>query len=259
LNAQQEEQHMNRFENKVALITGAGSGIGRATSIRLAEEGASVFMADINPAAMTETASLLPPGSASVQAVLDVAEPDQCQQIVEQAITAFGQLDVLCNIAGVALSKHLTDISVAEWKRVVDINLNGVFYLCQAAIPHLISSKGNIINMSSSAGREGQAYHSVYCATKAAVLMLSKSLAVEYCKQGVRANAICPGGVVTPLTQNFSIPDDADPGLFSRMLPLIEPMAEAEEIAAAVAYLASDEARFVTGIEFAIDGGQTAG
>jgi meso-butanediol dehydrogenase/(S,S)-butanediol dehydrogenase/diacetyl reductase len=82
---------------------------------------------------------------------------------------------------------------------------------------------------------------------------------VEYCKQGVRANAICPGGVVTPLTQNFSIPDDADPGLFSRMLPLIEPMAEAEEIAAAVAYLASDEARFVTGIEFAIDGGQTAG
>jgi meso-butanediol dehydrogenase/(S,S)-butanediol dehydrogenase/diacetyl reductase len=250
---------MNRFENKVALITGAGSGIGRATAIRLAQEGASVMLADINADSLVETAGLMPAGTTNAQGVLDVADPVQCQQIVEQTVTTFGQLDVLCNIAGIALSKHLTDITVAEWKRVVDINLNGVFYLCQAAIPHLITSKGNIINMSSSAGREGQAYHSVYCATKAAVLMLSKSLAVEYCKQGVRANAICPGGVVTPLTLNFSIPDDADPGLFSRMLPLIEPMAEAEEIAAAVAYLASDEARFVTGIEFAIDGGQTAG
>jgi meso-butanediol dehydrogenase/(S,S)-butanediol dehydrogenase/diacetyl reductase len=250
---------MNRFENRVALITGAGSGIGRATAIRLAEEGASVFLADINGPALVETAQLLPAGSTSVQGVLDVADPVQCQKAVDDAIAEFGSLDVLCNIAGIALSKHLTDITVEEWKRVVDINLNGVFYLCQAAIPHLIESKGNIINMSSSAGREGQAYHAVYCATKAAVLMLSKSLAVEYAKQGVRANAICPGGVVTPLTQNFSVPDDADMDLFSRMLPLIEPMAEASEIAAAVAYLASDEARFVTGIEFAIDGGQTAG
>jgi meso-butanediol dehydrogenase/(S,S)-butanediol dehydrogenase/diacetyl reductase len=250
---------MNRFENKVALITGAGSGIGRATAIRLAAEGASVFLADINGQALVETAQLLPAGSNSAQGVMDVADPAQCQKVVDDTMAEFGSLDVLCNIAGIALSKHLTDISVEEWKRVVDINLNGVFYLCQAAIPHLIESKGNIINMSSSAGREGQAYHAVYCATKAAVLMLSKSLAVEYAKQGVRANAICPGGVVTPLTQNFSVPDDADMGLFSRMLPLIEPMAEASEIAAAVAYLASDEARFVTGIEFAIDGGQTAG
>jgi meso-butanediol dehydrogenase/(S,S)-butanediol dehydrogenase/diacetyl reductase len=250
---------MNRFKNKVALITGAGSGIGRATAIRLAQEGASVFLADINGSALTETTGLLPAGSVSAQGVLDVALPDQCQQIVADTIAEFGQLDVLCNIAGIALCKHLTDISVEEWKRVVDINLNGVFYLCQAAIPHLIESKGNIINMSSSAGREGQAYHAVYCATKAAVLMLSKSLALEYSKQGVRANAICPGGVVTPLTTNYSVPEDADMGLFSRMLPLIEPMAEPEEIAAAVAYLASDEARFVTGIEFAIDGGQTAG
>ncbi len=250
---------MKRFENKVALITGAGSGIGRATAIRLAQEGASVFLADINGGALTATAALFPGGTSSAQGVLDVAMPDQCQQTVADTITEFGQLDVLCNIAGIALCKHLTDISVEEWKRVVDINLNGVFYLCQAAIPHLIESKGNIINMSSSAGREGQAYHAVYCATKAAVLMLSKSLALEYSKQGVRANAICPGGVVTPLTTNFSVPDDVDMGLFNRMLPLIEPMAEPEEIAATVAYLASDEARFVTGIEFAIDGGQTAG
>ncbi len=250
---------MNRFENKVALITGAGSGIGRATAIRLAQEGASVFLADINGSTLAETTALLPAKTASAQGVLDVAEPDQCQQIVKDAITAFGQLDVLCNIAGIALCKHLTDISIEEWKRVVDINLNGVFYLCQAAIPHLVESKGNIINMSSSAGREGQAYQAVYCATKAAVLMLTKSLALEYSKQGVRANAICPGAVVTPLTANFSVPDDVDMGLFSRMLPLLEPMAEPEEIAAAVAYLASDEARFVTGIEFAIDGGQTAG
>lgn len=250
---------MNRFQDKVALITGAGSGIGRATAQRLAEEGAAVYLADINTDALEETAALLPEGARSVCAALDVASADQCQQVVADCVEQLGQLDVLCNIAGIVLCKHFTEIGIDEWKRVVDINLNGVFYLCQTAIPHLIESKGNIINMSSSAGREGQAYHAVYCATKAAVLMLSKSLAIEYADKGVRANAICPGGVMTPLTQKFSPPENADMALFHRMFPLVEPMAEAPEVAAAVAYLASDEARFVTGIEFAIDGGQTAG
>ena len=250
---------MNRFAGKVALITGAGSGIGRACAIRLADEGAAVFLADISEQGMQETLALLPETASSASACLDVSSPDQCQGVVDSCIAELGRLDVLCNIAGIALCRNFTEITVADWQRVVDINLNGVFYMSQAAMPHLLESKGNIVNMSSSAGREGQAYHAVYCATKAAVLMMTKSLAIEYAKQGVRANAVCPGAVITPLTQNFSAPDGADMDLFQRMFPLIEEMAAPEEIAAAVAYLASDEARFVTGIDFAIDGAQTAG
>jgi len=250
---------MKRFEGKVALITGGGSGIGRASAIRLTEEGAAVLLADIDEAKATETVSLLPAGANAGVAALDVADPEQCRRAVADCVARFGRLDVLCNIAGIALCRHFTDISASDWRKVVDINLNGVFYMSQAAIPHLIESRGNIVNMSSSAGREGQAYNAVYCATKAAVLMLSKSLAIEYAHRGVRANAICPGGVKTPLTENFAPPRDADMSLFRRMFPLLEPMAAPEEIAAAVAYLASDEARFVTGIEFAIDGAQTAG
>lgn len=250
---------MNRFEDKVALITGAGSGIGRATAMRLAREGARVYLADINEEAMRETAVAIGKQAGVEYTVLNVTRQAQCQRAIEACVAHFGKLDVLCNIAGIALCRQFTEINSDEWQRVVDINLNGVFYLCQAAMPHLLETRGNIINMSSSAGREGQAYQAAYCATKAAVLMLSKSIAIEYAKQGVRANAICPGAVATPLTQNFAAPENADMSLFKRMFPLTEPIAEAEEIAAAVAYLASEEARFVTGIDFAIDGAQTAG
>ena len=249
---------MNRFEGKTALVTGAGSGIGRAVTLRLAEEGASVYLADISEAGMAETAAQLPANCTHHQFPLDVGDASACREVIAQVAAIAGQLDVLCNIAGIPLCQNFTDISDADWRRVIDINLNSVFYLCQAAMPHLLESGGNIVNMSSSAGRTGQAYNSAYCATKAAVLMLSKALAVEYAGRGVRVNAVCPGAVSTPLVHGFTPPEDADPALFARMLPLL-PMAEAEEIAAAVAYLASAEARFVTGIDFAIDGGQTAG
>ncbi len=247
-----------RFAAKVALVTGAGSGIGRATAIRLAEEGASVYLADINGESLQETTKLLPEGSDYRCGTLDVSSSEACRQLVADTVAEFGQLDVLCNIAGIAPSQHFADISEEAWNRVIGINLNSVFFLCQAAMPHLVESKGNIINMSSSAGRTGQAYNASYGATKAAVLMLSKSLAIEFASKGVRVNAICPGAVSTALSKNFEPPEDADMNLFMRLMPLL-PMAEAEEIAAAVAYLASEEARFVTGIEFAIDGGQTAG
>ena len=247
-----------RFAAKVALVTGAGSGIGRATAIRLAEEGASVYLADINGESLQETTKLLPEGSDYRCGTLDVSSSEACRQLVADTVAEFNRLDVLCNIAGIAPTQHFADISEDAWNRVIGINLNSVFFLCQAAMPHLVESQGNIINMSSSAGRTGQAYNASYGATKAAVLMLSKSLAIEFAAKGVRVNAICPGAVATALSKNFKPPEDADMNLFMRLMPLL-PMAEAEEIAAAVAYLASEEARFVTGIEFAIDGGQTAG
>jgi meso-butanediol dehydrogenase/(S,S)-butanediol dehydrogenase/diacetyl reductase len=247
-----------RFTDKVALVTGAGSGIGRATAIRLAQEGAAVYMADIDGDALEETVGLLPEGSQYRCGTLDVSDRAACKQLVADTVAEFGRLHVLCNIAGIATCEHFTDISEETWNKVIGVNLNGVFFLSQAAMPHLVESRGNIINMSSSAGRTGQAYNAAYCSAKAGVLMMSKALAVEFASKGVRVNAICPGAVSTSLSQNFQAPEDADTNLFMRLMPLL-PMAEAEEIAAAVAYLASDEARFVTGVEFAIDGGQTAG
>ena len=249
----------DRFRGKVALITGAGSGIGRATALRLAREGAAVALADINAAGLAETARALPDAAPSYSITLDVADREACIAAVAEVLATSGKLDVLCNIAGIAPNCHFAELSAETWHRVIAINLHGVFYLCQAALPHLLASKGTIVNMSSSAGRVGQAYNSAYCAAKAGVLLLSKSLAVEFAAQGLRVNAVCPGAVATPLTQNFSAPDRANMALYERLSPLLPYMAEPEEIAAAVAYLASDEARFVTGAEFAIDGGQTAG
>jgi meso-butanediol dehydrogenase/(S,S)-butanediol dehydrogenase/diacetyl reductase len=249
---------MTRFTDKVALITGAASGIGRATAQRLGAEGASLLLADINEQGLNETGDSLPADCQWHTLHLDVTDSGNCQQAVASCVEHFGRLDILANIAGIALCEQMTAISDEQWRRVNAINLDGVFYMCRAAMPHLIESRGNIVNMSSSAGLVGQAYNSVYCATKAGVLMFSKALALEYSKQQVRVNAVCPGMVKTPLTDTFQMPDNADMELLGRLFPLLEG-AEPEEIAAAVAYLASDEARFVTGIALPIDGAQTAG
>ncbi|MEH6570095.1 MAG: SDR family oxidoreductase [Halioglobus sp.] len=249
---------MQRFTGKVALITGAASGIGRATALRLGLEGAMLFLADINEAGLTETVGLLTPGCKVHIACVDVTDSKACNALVDSCIEQLGQLDILCNIAGIALCKNLADITDSDWQRAVGINLNGVFFLSRAAMPHLVESKGNIVNMSSSAGLVGQAYNSAYCATKAGVLMFSKSLAIEFAKKGVRVNAICPGMVNTALTEQFSMPEDVDMQLMEKLFPLIEG-AEPEEIAGAVAYLASQEARFITGAALPIDGAQTAG
>lgn len=249
---------MQRFSNKVALITGAGSGIGRATALRLAEEGAKVALADINEAAVAETADMLGEGTQSLCITIDVSDSANCSDAVAACLDRFGQLDVLCNIAGVLLCEHFTDISDEQWQRVMGINLNGVFFMSRAAMPSLVASKGCIVNMSSSAGLEGQVYNSAYCASKAGVLMFTKALAIEFSKQEVRVNAVCPGMVKTPLTDSFNMPEDADMQLMGKLFPLLE-SAEPEEIAGAVAYLASPEARFVTGAALPIDGAQTAG
>ena len=251
---------MSRFKGKVALVTGAASGIGQATAIRLASEGAKVMLADINEAGLKDTQALIEKdavGSASYQ-LCNVGQRVACQQLIDSTLEEFGQLDLLCNIAGIAFSKHLADINESDWLRMVDVNLHGVFNLCQLAMPHLIESRGNIVNMASTAALDGQIYNSAYCATKGAVLMLTKALAIEFATKGVRVNALCPGLVDTPLVANFSLPDDADMMQVMKMAPILDPSVPSE-IAAAVAYLASDEARYITGIGMPIDGGQSIG
>ena len=249
---------MKRLDKKVALVTGAGSGIGRATAICLAEEGAELTICDLNESSLKETNIKLQTNSNTLECVFDVSDSNACNLAVEKCLDRFGRLDILCNIAGIVLCQHLEKITDAQWQQLVDINLSGVFFMCRAAMPSLINSKGCIINMASSAGREGQAYNSAYCATKAGVIMLSKSLALEFAANNVRVNAICPGMVDTPLTQNFSFPENANAQLLSRLSPLLEG-AKPEEIGALVVYLASPEARFVTGADLPIDGGQTSG
>ncbi len=250
---------MKRFVGKVAVISGAASGIGYATAQRLGQEGAKIMLLDINQHALIEKAEQLTAQNIECDSFcFDVSKSEQCRLAIEKTVSVFGSVDVLCNIAGFAMCEHFLDISEATWDKIVSVNLSGVFHLSQAAIPELIKSKGNIVNMASTAGLVGQAYTSAYSATKAAVVMLSKSLALEYSAEGLRVNALCPGAVNTPLSAGFSPPDGINNDLLARLFPLL-PMAEPEEIASAVAWIASDEARFVTGAAVPIDGGQTAG
>ena len=250
---------MKRFTGKAALVTGAASGIGRATALRLASEGALVFATDIDDAALAETvAAIASSGGEAAAQRLDVADPVACRDVVAAAVARFGRLDVLCNVAGILQWNHVTDVSEADWNRIVAINLSSVFFLSQAAIPHLLATQGVIVNMASAAAVRGQAYTSPYCATKAAVVALTKAMAVEYAKRGLRVVAVAPGGVKTPLTAKVTFPADFDMALLQKMMPLTE-LAEADEIAGAVAYLASSEARYVNGALLNIDGAQTAG
>jgi len=250
---------MNRFEGKVALVTGAASGIGLATVERLAREGAQVLACDINAALLNEEMQRLSKEGLKVKArVVDVTDVAACNAAVVAAVDAFGQLDVLCNVAGTLLIRNFADITDAEWQSQMAINVNGVFFLCRAAMPHLLKTKGNIVNVASVASLVGIPYGAVYSATKGAVLMFTKALAVEYASKGVRVNAVCPGSTMTPLVAGFMPPPEADFNLLGRLMPLTPEHAQPSQIAATIAFIASGEVPFMTGAGVVIDGAQTA-
>jgi NAD(P)-dependent dehydrogenase (short-subunit alcohol dehydrogenase family) len=250
---------MRRFEGKSALITGAASGIGRATALRLASEGAAIHGVDIDDAGVAETASLVQAAGGKMTASRrDLTSRDACFAAVDDAKASLGRLDVLGNIAGIARIQTFDSITEADWGQMVAINLSAVLWTCQAAIPSLLETKGAIVNAASVAGVIGQAYTVAYCATKGGVVQMTRSLAMEYVDRGVRINAVAPGGVDTPMNRRLKFPKNID---FELMKPYVgrRGMAQAEEIAAAIAYLASDEARFVHGAVLSIDGGVAAG
>jgi len=253
------EDNMNRFEGKVALVTGAASGIGLATAARLAHEGAQVLACDVNAALLNEEVQCLAKEGLKVTArVVDVTDVAACKAAVAAAVSTFGRLDVLCNIAGTLLIKHFTDLTDEDWQRQMATNVNGVFFLCRAAMPHLLESKGNIVNIASAAALIGVPYGAVYSAAKGAVLMLSKALAVEFAGAGVRVNAVCPGSVMTPLATGFMPPEGADFKLLCRLVPLTPEHGQPADIAATIAFIASEESRFMTGAGVVVDGAQTA-
>jgi NAD(P)-dependent dehydrogenase (short-subunit alcohol dehydrogenase family) len=245
---------MRRFEDKVVLVTGAASGIGRATAERLAAEGARLLLADLQGPALEQTAKQVREAGADAHAVLcDVADPAAVQSCVAEAIARYASLDVLCNIAGILRFGHTHEFPLDAWTRILAVNLTGTFLMCREALPHLLRSRGNIVNMGSTAALAGHPWASAYSASKGGVVALTRTLAVEYGKQGLRANAICPGSISTPIQEAFHFPEGADRKLIYRMMPLDE-FRGPETVASTVAFLASADAAHINGVALRVDG-----
>jgi len=252
-----------RFAGKSALITGAASGIGRACARRLGSEGASLILADINIDGSETVASEIRAthGVSATAIAFDAAIPVSCRNMVDRAAATLGKIDILFNIAGVFDWNHTTDFGDDAWDHMLAVDLSSLFHISKRALPYLVATRGNIVNTASTAGLKGQAYCAAYCAAKHGVVGLTKALSIEYAERGVRVNAVCPGGVKTALSDGLAWIDSLDPKLLALLNSKLDggAMAEPEEVATMFAYLASDEARYVTGATFAIDGGQTAG
>jgi NAD(P)-dependent dehydrogenase (short-subunit alcohol dehydrogenase family) len=253
-----------RFHGQRVLVTGAASGIGKATATRFAAEGAQLVLADLNADGVRALAESLSKehGVKATPVPFNAAESASCRELVDAAVEAMGGLDVLANIAGIMDWGPLESFAEERWERMLRINLSSVFHLCQRAMPHLVQSRGNIVNIASAAALLGIAYTTAYCASKAGVVALTKSLAVEFAAQGVRVNAICPGGVRTPMNAGAaSFPEGVDVSLLMRHASKLKDLdfCEPEDIAAAVLFLASSDARFASGTILSIDGAQTAG
>jgi NAD(P)-dependent dehydrogenase (short-subunit alcohol dehydrogenase family) len=248
-----------RLEKRSILVTGAAGGIGRATAERLAAEGARLTLADRDATGLKAAAHAIA-HSEQEPAIIeyDAADYEASAKIVDHAIAAHGRLDAVCNVAGIFAKSHFAEIRAEDWDRMLRINLSSVFCIVQRALPSLIQARGSIVNTASIAGINGIAYAAPYAVSKAGIIALTKSLAVEYAASGVRINVICPGGVRTAMGGSPPLPD-ADPDLAIRRskLPGFDGLGEPGDIAAAFAYLVSDDARYVSGTVLTVDGAQS--
>lgn len=245
---------------KAALLTGAASGLGRAAALRFAKAKANLFLIDINADGLAETCALAGEAGARVESLLvDLADPAQCRAAVDAAVARFGRLDALCNIAGYCTFAHAHEMELERFDRVLAINLRAPFLLSQAAIPHLISAEGAIVNIASCAAFIGESYLAAYSASKAGLVSMTKSLAMEYVKQPIRINAIAPGGMRTGMSgSSMGIPEDADMDMIKRFSGF-RGTVELEDVADMILRLASPAGRSYHGACIAIDRGILAG
>lgn len=258
-----------RLEDKVCLITGAGSGIGRASALLFAAEGARVAVADVDVDAAAETVRLIaersgeqpadadPPVARAFR--VDVTDPADCEALAADVVAAWGRIDVLFNNAGIAGIGLLHETSVELWDRVMAVNVRGVFLVARAVLPHMIAAgAGSIVNMSSCIAEIGLANRASYAASKGAVLSLTRQMQADYAAHGIRVNALLPGTIHTPFVDRYLRDSYDDPAAGLETLKkrqLTGDLGRPEDVAAAALYLASDEARFVLGSGLFVDGG----
>jgi meso-butanediol dehydrogenase/(S,S)-butanediol dehydrogenase/diacetyl reductase len=246
---------MQRFTDKVVIVTGAASGMGKATALRFSAEGAKVVLADKEAAKLQDVLREFPPERTAARPT-DVSDHDQVKEMVAFAIEKFGQLDVLINDAGIFAKGDVTEVSIDDWHRVQQTNVNGVFYGAREAIPHLEKTKGCIVNVASVSGLGGDWKMSAYNTSKGAIVNLTRVLAMDFASKGIRVNSVCPTFTYTAMTADMA-DDEQLLKKFAERIPMGRG-AQPEEIASVIVFLASADAGFVTGVNMPVDGGLTA-
>jgi meso-butanediol dehydrogenase/(S,S)-butanediol dehydrogenase/diacetyl reductase len=249
---------MKRFEGRSVFVSGAASGIGKATAERFGREGGRVGCGDVNVAGAEETAAAIRAAGGDAFAVpCDVTSPAAVIEAIAETVRRHGALHVLANVAGIGFFRRTTETTLDEWNRMIAVNLTGSFLTCKEAIPHLLKTKGAIVNTASVAGLKSHPYSAAYCASKGGVVQLTRALAVEYGRKDLRINCLCPGGIETPFIGQFTLPDGVSQAALGRIMPLGR-MGKPEEVAGTVTFLASDDASYINGATIVVDGGMIA-
>jgi meso-butanediol dehydrogenase / (S,S)-butanediol dehydrogenase / diacetyl reductase len=246
---------MTTLDGKIAFVTGASSGLGAETARLLSRQGATVFGIGRDTTRLAEVFADVGRGS---YASVDIASAQACEDAIEQCVREWGGLDVLVNIAGRHQMRRTESMTVDDWADDLAVNLSGPFHLCRAALPHLLERGGNVVNVSSIAGVEGQAYSAGYCAAKHGLVGLTRALAVEYTADRLRVNAVCPGGMLTPQIEQFTAPENPNYDLIMRTASprgFMQPL----DVANVIAFLASDAAAAIHGAVYRVDNGKGAG
>ena len=249
---------MSRYTDKVVLITGAASGIGKASAERIPSEGGKVVCVDRQREAVEQAvADIIAAGGEAFAIACDVTDQESVKATVAAAVEKYGKLNALCNIAGVLRFDHTLDLKMEDFDFVMNVNARGAFMMCQAAIPHLLQTKGFIVNMSSTAALGAHAWTLAYSASKGALLSMTKCIAIEYMLEGLNCNAICPGGIETPMIEAAAhqIPEDVDMRLLQKVTLPDGSFAPPSDVASAVAFLACEDANHITGDHIRLDGG----
>jgi NAD(P)-dependent dehydrogenase (short-subunit alcohol dehydrogenase family) len=255
---------VTRLADKVCVITGAGSGIGRASALLFARQGGTMVVADMDEAAAAQTArEIQAEGGTAITCIVDVSDPDDARRLADETVKEFGRIDVLFNNAGISGVGTVHETSLELWDRVMQVNVRGVFLVSKFAVPHMLERKsGSIINMSSVIAEIGLASRASYAASKGAVLALTRAMQVDYAPHGIRVNALLPGTIQTPFVEKYlreSYPDREEGLAAIRKRQLTADLGKPEDVANAALFLASDESSFILGSGLFVDGGVRGG